>query len=139
MFRTFDVIMDDSRRNSSSGIIIFFLMFIFFSFVHEEKERQITKTTAHSSDISGPNNSCLAIFGQATSVPGINFFQTSILNAKFTCLNCISGREFVVNNLVSTSLNSGQFKFHFRKPMISLFFLQKVPEQGKEDDLLSIA
>ena len=130
--------MGDDRRNSSSGINILLLMFVFFSFIHEEKERQITRTAIHSSVISNPNSSIQAIIGPAISVPGINLFRTSTLNAKFACVDCTSGREFIFKNFLSCSFSSCQLKFRFRNPIISLFLLQKVPEQGKEDDILSI-
>jgi hypothetical protein len=130
--------MVDNRRNSSSGIIILFLIFVFFSFLHEEKERQITKTTTQSSVISNTNSSDQAIIGPTISAPGLNLFWTSTLNAKFAFVDCTSSREFIFNNLVSSSFSSCQLKFHFRNPIISLFFLQKVPEQGKEEDILSI-
>ena len=130
--------MVDNRRNNSSGIIILFLMFVFFSFIHEEKERQITRTTTQSSVISYTNSSGQAIIGPTISVPGINFFWTITLNAKFACVDCASSREFIFNNLVSSCFSSCQLKFLFKNPIIGLFFLQKVPEQGKEDDIPSI-
>ena len=131
--------MDDNRRNSSSGIIILFLMFVFFSFIQGEKERQITGTTTQSPVISDATGSGLqAIINPTVSTPGIDIYRINTLHAKCACLDCTSGREFVFNNLVSSSFSSCQLKFHFRNPIISLFFLQKVPEQGKEDDILSI-
>ena len=138
MFSTFDTVMGESRKNISAGIFILFLMFVFFSFNHEEKERQIKRTTAQSSVITDANSSGQAIIGPEISAPGINLIRTRTLSAKFACPDCTSGREFVFNKLVSSSLNSRQFRFHFRNPIISLFLLQKVPEQRKEDDILSI-
>jgi hypothetical protein len=131
--------MDDNRKNSSSGIIILFLMFVFFSFIQGEKERQITGTATHSPVISDAAGSGLqAIINPAISTPGTDIYRINTLHAKCACLDCTSGREFVFNNLVSSSFSSCQLKFHFRSPIIGLFFLQKVPEQGKEDDILPI-
>jgi hypothetical protein len=130
--------MGEYRRNSSACFIILFLMFVFFSFIHEEKERQITGTAAKSSVISNINCSGQAIISATISAPEINVFQTSPFNFKFTGFGCPSGREFIFNNLLSFTISSCQLKIFFRNPIIGLFFLQKVPEQGKEDDILSI-
>ena len=130
--------MGDNGRNSSSGIIFLFLMFVFFSFIHGEKERQITKTTIQLSDISNPNISSQAIRCPTISAPGINIFWTYPLNVKFSVLAGSSSREFIFNNLLSSSFSSCQLAFHSNNPIVSLFHLQKVPEQGNEDDVLSI-
>jgi len=130
--------MGENRRNSSSGIIILFFLFFFFSFFHDEKERQITRTTTQTSDISNANSLSLAVICPIVSTPGINLHWTSTLNIRFSGLVCASCREFIFNNFLSSSFSSCQRKFHFRNPVISLFFLQKVPEQGKEDDAPSI-
>ena len=130
--------MVDNRRNSSSSIIIFFFLFVFFSFFHEEKERQITRTRSQSSVVSNTINPIQAIICPTISSPGINIFRTGPLNVKITGLDCKSSGEFIFKNLVSSSFSSCQLNFHFRNPIISLFLLQKVPEQGKEDDILSI-
>ena len=131
--------MVDNRRNRSSGIFVLLLMFILLSFIHEKKERQITGTTMHSCVISDINSSGLQVISDpAISAPGINLFRNSILNAKFVCVDCTSSREFIFNKLVSSYFSCCQLKFHFRNPILSLFFLRKVPEQGKEDDIVSI-
>lgn len=138
MFLTFDVVMGDNRRNSSSGIIILFLMFVFFSFIHEEKERQISRTATQSPGISNPDRSGQAIICPAFSDAAINLFRTGPLNVKYSWSDCTSGRELIINNLYSSSFSSCQHKSHFRNPNLSLFLLQKVPDQGKEEDSLSI-
>jgi len=130
--------MVENSRNSTSGIIFLFFIFVFFSFVHEGKERQIKRSTPSSSVISNSNNSGQAVIGTTISAPGINLFRTSTIIAKIACIGITSSREFIFNNLVSFSFSNCRLKFLFRNPIISFFFLQKVPEQGKKDDLPSL-
>ncbi len=131
--------MVDNRRNSNSGIFVLLLMFILLSFLHEKKESKITGTTMHSCVIPGINGSGLqAIPNPAISAPGINLFRTSTLNTKCAYVDCTSSREFIFNKLVSSYFSCCQLKFHYRNPILSLFFLRKVPGQGKEDDIVSI-
>ena len=131
--------MIDNKRNCSSGIFVLLLMFIFFSFIHEEKERQITGRTTQPSVISDAYNAGLqAIISPETSTPESGFYRINPINAKFGFSDCTSIREFVFNNLIAQSFNSSQLKFPFRKPIIDFVFPQKVPEQGKEDDIPSI-
>jgi hypothetical protein len=113
-------------------------MFVFFSFIHEEKERQITRTATQSPVISNTTNSSPAIIGPEISSQGKNLFWTRTLKAKFACMDWTPGRKFIWNNLVSDSLLLFQHRFHFRNPIICFFFLRKIPEQGKEDDILPI-
>ncbi len=129
--------MVDNRRNSSSGIIILFLMFVFFSLIHEEKERQITGTAAHSSVITYTNNSGIqAMIGPSISTPGTGFYWINPHHVKFACPDCMPGREIIFNHLIASYFNSILVKSS--NPIIGIFFLQKVPEQGKDDDLPSI-
>jgi hypothetical protein len=103
------------------------------------KERQLTRPITPSSVLSDIDNSDLrAIFTPAISSPGTEIHWINILYSKIACLDCTSIREFVFNNLVSSSFSSFQIKFHLRTPILTLFSLQKVPEQSKDDDLLSI-
>ena len=131
--------MVHNSRNSSSGIIILFLMFVLFSFIQGEKERRITPAATHLSVISESNSSGQATINSVISVPGISFFLTSIHSAKFLRLRTKSTSEIIFDNLVTSSLKSPQFKFHSRNSNLVLFFLQKVPEQGKDDDIHLIA
>jgi hypothetical protein len=109
-------------------------MFVLFSFIHEEKERQITRTTPHSSVISVSNSSDLqGITGLTISTPRIVSYRTDNLHVKFSFPGCTSGREFIFNNVVSSLYSSCQF--HFTEPVIPLMFLRKVPEQGQRDDI----
>ena len=128
--------MIDSRRNTSSSIFVLVLIIVFFSFLQREKDKQYE--TAQSV-ISYTNNSSLqAIMVPEISSPGTDIFWIKKLNTKFTCLDFDSGRELVINELISSCYNSYHLEFHSNNPVIGLIFPQKVPEQGKEDDIPSI-
>jgi len=128
--------MINYRRNSASGIIILFFLFFMLTFIHKGQERQNTRPNP-SSVISDLNSSGHAIVSHSISVQGINLFRITP-NSKVAYLDFISGRELIFNNLVSSSYNSCRIKFQSGNP-IQVFFLQKIPEQGKEDDIVSIA
>lgn len=128
--------MVDSRRNTSSGIFVLVLMIVFFSFFQREKDKH-NETT--QSVISNTNSSSLqAIIVPEISSPGTDLFWIKKLNTKFTCLDYDSSRELILNELISNCYISYQFEFHSNNPIISLIFPQKVPEQGNDDDVLSI-
>jgi len=128
--------MGDNRRNTSSGIFILVLMIVFFSFFQREKDKQ--NETAQSV-ISYTNSSSLqAIIVPEISSPGTDIFWIKKLNTKFTYLDYDSSRELVLNELISNCYNSHQLEFHSNNPVIGLIFPQKVPEQGNDDDVLSI-
>ena len=128
--------MVDSRRNTSSGIFVLVLMIVFFSFFQREKDKH-NETT--QSVISYTNSSSLqAIIVPEISSPGTDIFWIKKLNTKFTCLDYDSSREISLNELISSCYNSYQLEFHSNNPVIGLIFPQKVPEQGKEDDIPSI-
>jgi hypothetical protein len=128
--------MVESRRNASSGIFVLVLMIVFFSFFQREKDKH-NETT--QSDISYTNNSSLqAIIVPEISSPGIDIFWIKKLNTKFTRLDYDSSRELILNELISNCYISYQLESHSNNPIISLIFPQKVPEQGKEDDIPSI-
>jgi len=128
--------MVEIRRNTSSGIFVLVLMFVFFSFFQREKDKH-NETT--QSVISYTNSSSLqAIIVPEISSPGTDIFRINKLNTKFTYLDYDSGRELILNELISSCYISYQLEFHSNNPIISLIFPQKVPEQGTEDDILSI-
>ena len=128
--------MDDSRRNTSPGIFVLVLMIVFFSFFQREKDKH--NETAQSV-ISYTNSSGLqTIISPEISSPGTDIFWIKKLNTKFTCLDYDSGREVILNELISSCYKSYQLEFHSNNPVIGLIFPQKVPEQGKEDDIPSI-
>ena len=128
--------MVDSRRNNSSGIFVLVLMIVFISFFQREKDRH-NETT--QSVISYTNSSSLqVIIVPEISSPGTDIFWIKKLNTKFTCLDYDSGREVILNELISSCYNSYQLEFHSNNPVIGLIFPQKVPEQGTEDEFLSI-
>lgn len=128
--------MVDSRRNTSSGIFVLVLMIVFFSFFQREKDKR-NETT--QSVISYTNSSSLqAIIVPEISSPGTDIFWIKKLNTKFTCLDYDSGRELILNELISSCYNSYQLELHSNNPIIGLIFPQKVPEQGNDDDVLTI-
>jgi hypothetical protein len=128
--------MGDSRRNTSSGIFVLVLMIVFFSFFQREKDKH---NETIQSVISYTNSLSLqAIIVHEISSPRADIFWIKKLNTKFTYLDYDSSRELVLNDLISNCYNSYQLEFHSNNPIVSLFLLQKVPEQGKEDDILSI-
>lgn len=111
-------------------------MIVFFSFFQREKDKH-NETT--QSVISYKNNSSLqAIIIPEISSPGTDIFWIKKLNTKFSCLDYDSGRALVLNELISSCYNSYQIEFHSNNPVIGLIFPQKVPEQGKKDDIPSI-
>lgn len=110
-------------------------MIVFFSFFQREKDKH-NETT--QSVISYTNSSNLqAIIVPEISSPGTDLFWIKKFNTKFTCLDYDSGREFSLNELISSCYNSYQLEFHSNNPVIGLIFPQKVPEQGNEDDIPS--
>jgi hypothetical protein len=128
--------MVDSRRNISAGLFILVLMIVFFSLLQREKDKH-NETT--QSVISYTNNSSLqVIIVHEISSPGTDIFWIKKLNTKFIYFDYDSSRELVLNELISSCYNSHQLKFHSNNPVIGLIFPQKVPEQGNDDDVLSI-
>jgi hypothetical protein len=128
--------MVDRRRNTSSGIFVLVLMIGFFSFFQREKDKH-TETT--QSVISYTNSSSLhAIIVPEISSPGTDIFWIKKLKTKFTGLDFDSGKELILNKFISSCYNSYQIEFHSNIPVLGLIFPQKVPEQGKEDNIPSI-
>jgi hypothetical protein len=131
--------MEVNKRNSSSGILILFMLFFLFSLIHKERESSVTGDTIKSSVITDINSPGQAVAGPAISAPEINYFLTTSPVAKFACLECSSIRELIYNNIVSSSYSTFQFNSHSGNSLIRIFFLPKVPEQGKDDDIRLIA
>ena len=128
--------MVDSRRNTSSGIFVLVLMIVFISFFQREKDKHNETTQSVISYTS--SSSLQAIIVPEISSPGTDIFWIKKINTKFTGLEYDSGRELILNELISSCYNSYQLEFHSNNPIISLIFPQKVPEQGNDDDFLSI-
>jgi hypothetical protein len=132
--------MDDNKKNSFPVFLLFFLLVFFFSFIHLEKEKQLVLVPVPMSVISdGSVCGFQAIIGPATSTPGIDYSRICMPGAKWSCINCSSGREFIFSQLIASSFGLSQDKFLLKKPIIRLIFLQKVPEQGKDDDLFPVS
>ena len=111
-------------------------MIVFFSFFQREKDKH--NETAQSVNSYTNSSSLQTIIGPEISSPGTDIFWIKKLNTKFTRLDYDSGRELILNELISSCYNSYQLEFHSNNPIISLIFPQKVPEQGTEDDIPSI-
>jgi hypothetical protein len=129
--------MADSKKDTGSGIFILVLMIVFISFFQGEKDKHKEATPL---DFSSANNSSLqAIVVPEISSPGTDILRINKLNKKYTCSDYDSDRKLVLDELISSGYNSYQLKCHSKKPVIGLIFRQKVPEQGTEDDILSIS
>ncbi len=110
-------------------------MIVFFSFFQREKDK---RASTPLSVIPNTNiYSLQAIIGPTVSTPIVDYFYTHNLNTKFAFLDCIPGGQINFDKLISSYYCSYQHNFLFENPIIGLFFLQKVPEQGKEDEILS--
>lgn len=128
--------MVNSRKNTNSGIFVLVLMIVFISFFQKEKDKH--HETAQSVITYTNNSSLQAIMVPEISSPGTDIFWIKKLNTKFSCFDFDSGRELVLNKLISSCYNSYQLEFHSNNPVIGLIFPQKVPEQGNSDDIPSI-
>lgn len=128
--------MGDNRRNTSSGIFVLVLMIVFISFFQRDKDKHNETTQSVTSYTN--SSSLQAIIVPEISSPGIDIFWIKKLNTKFTRLEYDSGRELVLNELISSCYNSHQLEFHSNNPVIGLIFPQKVPEQGNDDGIPSI-
>ncbi|HSN49712.1 MAG TPA: hypothetical protein VLR52_00675 [Bacteroidales bacterium] len=131
--------MTDSRRNNLSGILILFFMIFIFTFLHRDKDEPRPESSVSSYSLTGTGDSGLqSISAPATSIPDISFCRINPVNEKFVCTGFTSNREFNFNNQNSGYFNSCKLNFLPDKPAISLLFLQKIPEQGNEDDILPV-
>jgi hypothetical protein len=131
--------MVENKRNSSSVILVISLMFVFFSFVHSEREKNIPGSSISSIVISSANNSSpQAIVVPATSTPEISFSRINTSNGKYIFPDCIASREIIVNKQLFSHFCLCRLKFLSKKPIIGITFLQKVPQQEKEDDILPV-
>ena len=131
--------MADRNRNNSPGILLLFLVIVFFSVFQSVQEKHFKGSLAVLSVSSGNRFDVQAIIGPTASTPETVFYRINTVSAKYTCTPCACGREFIFNKLISSYCCACQHKFLFNKPVVSSFSLQKVPEQGKEDDLLPLS
>lgn len=127
--------MAESRRNTSVGIFVLVLMIAFFSFFQRAKENHNDTTP---SAISCTNSFSLqAIVVPEIQSPGADLFWIKKLSKKFAFPVSDSGRELVLNGLISCCYNALQLGFHSHNPVIGFILPRKIPEQGN-DDLPSI-
>ncbi len=128
--------MIDNRRNISPGIFALVLMIVFFSFFYKEKDKHHEPVQAGFSYTNSQGSQ--AILAPGISNPGTGVSRITKLNAKFPYPESGPGRELILNSLVSSCYSSYQLEFHSNITVIALLFPQKVPEQGTEDDALSL-
>lgn len=109
-------------------------MIVFFSFFQKEKDPDNSATRAV---ISHTNSSTLqAVAGPAITVPPADFYRISPFHSNFTCPGYgLPGMEQGSENLLTGHHSLSQLNHPLNHPVITLFFLQKIPEQGGEDDL----
>jgi len=139
VFSYFCKSMVENKRNSSSVILVISLMFVFFSFVHSEREKNIPGSSISSIVISSANNSSLqAIIVPVTSTPEISFSRINTSIGKYIFPDCTICREIIVNKQNFSHFCSCRLKFLSKKPVIGITFLQKVPQQETEDDILPV-
>ena len=112
-------------------------MIVFISFFQREKDRH--KEPTQSVISYSISSSLQAIIVHESSSPGTDIFWIKKLTTKFTYPDYDSGRELILNENISNCYSSYQLEFHSNNPVIGLIFPQKVPEQGNDDDILSIA
>lgn len=128
--------MAENNRNNWSGIFIVFLVILFFSFFQGDKEGHATGrpgSSAELRDLTGPG--LQAIAGLSTSAPESAFNWLKSTNAKFFLTGLNRERESVFSKIISSCFNFCQTRALFQRPTIGLIFLQKIPEQGTDDDL----
>jgi hypothetical protein len=129
--------MDNNNRNSYPGIFVIVLMIVFFSLFHNENERHGSGRSVPSSFVAGIDVCDFrAIPGPGISIPGNVVSPSNALHPNSALSDCISGREFVFSRRISVYLTSYQIRFPGKQPNPDLIFLQKIPGQGNEDDVL---
>ncbi|MCK9423087.1 MAG: hypothetical protein M0Q38_10855 [Bacteroidales bacterium] len=132
--------MVERKRNSKSVVLVIFLMFFFFVFTQREKEKNIPGSTHFSIVVSEANiSSVQAIITPGAVVPEISFYEINKGNEHFIFPDFNSYRELVVSKQLFNYFCLSQLKFLSKKPILGLNFLQKVPSQEKEDDILTVA
>ncbi len=126
--------MFDNKRNSGSGIFVIILMIVFFSLFQKEKDQD---NSAVAAIISDTNSSVLqAVAGPVISVPPADFSRINPFISNFIS----PGYGLPCSARGSDNLHNGypcisQLNHPLNQPFIPLFFLQKIPEQGGDDDL----
>lgn len=131
--------MVENKRNNSSVILVLSLMFVFFSFIRSEREKNTPESSISSIVISLANNSSpQAIVVPVISTPEISYYCINTSNGKYTFPDCTTSREIIVNKQNFSHFCSCRLKFLSKKPIIGITFLQKVPEQEKEDEIFPV-
>lgn len=110
------------------------LMFAFFSLFLKEKD---SDNLAAPAAISPTNSSTLqAVAGPAIALPAADFYRISPFSSNFTSPGCsLPGMVGGSDNPLAGYQRILQLNDHLNHPVITLFFLQKIPEQGGDDDL----
>ena len=131
--------MIENKRNSSSVILVISLMIVFFSLIHSEREKNIPESSISSIVIPSANiSSPQAIITPVTLTPEISYYWINTNNGKYTFPDYTISREIIVKKQNFSHFCSCRLKLLSKKPIIGITFLQKVPEQEKEDDILPV-
>lgn len=127
--------MVDCNRNIKSGLFVLVLMIFFFSWLQREKDKHNETNQSVISNSYFSNHQAIVV--PEIQSPGADLFWIKKLSKKFAFPVSDSGRELVLNGLISCCYNALQIGFHSHNPVIGFILPQKVPEQGN-DDLPSI-
>jgi len=112
-------------------------MIVFFSLLNREKAKH--PETPQSVISHSYNSNLETIIIHEISNHGIDVIWFKKFGTKLTYDDYYSSRELGLNKLLCSHYTSHQVEFHSNNPIIGLIFPQKIPQQGNDDDFLSIA
>jgi hypothetical protein len=128
--------MTESRRNHGVGIFVLVLMIAFFSFFHKGKENHKETTPAAFSCTNSLSTQAVVV--PEIQSPGADLLWIKNLSNKSSLPDSYSGRELILNKLITCCCNIFQLGFHADNPVPGIIFPQKVPAR-ENDDLPSIS
>ena len=128
--------MTESRRNPGVGVFVLVLMIAFFSFFQKGKENhnETTPSAISCTNSFGPQ----AIVVPEIQSPGADLLWIKNLSKKSSFPDSYSGRELILNELITCCYNTFQLGVHADNPVPGIIFPQKIPAQ-ENDDLPSIS
>ena len=130
--------MQSNTGNINSGIIFKILMIFFFTFFingeKREKDNSLSSFDIYSVNILNQQ----AILGATPITPGISFTCIHVNSGKYPFIDCTAYNNPIVDQKKFTRFSSCELKLLFKKPIISLSFLLKIPSQEKGDDPLPL-
>jgi hypothetical protein len=128
--------MTESRRNHGVGLFVLVLTIAFFSFFQKGKENH--NETAPAAISCTNSFSAQAIVVPEIQSPGADLLWIKNLSKKSSFPDSYSGRELLLNELITCCCNTFHLGFHADNPVFGIIFPQKVPAQ-ENDDLPSIS